>query len=400
MMEKIETYKCPLCQTVNKRDITVCTSCKEQTTIAVLKSLGKGSVPEGYVWPIYPYSMSIGSSTSNDIVIPSNRLAKKHCIFTYQKDAMFIERTDKENPVFMNGHNVQIGIMQKLNEGSTIRLGLDEFKIYYHNLDQKNAHLGTEADRVQRKLDKKHATNPIAARLMLMLGYLQELHSSMDIKDLLGNSVDAVLKLTNLDRGYAFVTEYNDGEMSLKEVVSRKLGGLDFFEKDYTISRSMLNKVLQGDGTVIIEDADDNIQTTNSMRDFQIKSIVCLPLKSVDPETQETTLLGVIYADKMMMTTPLPKQIRTTLQVLSQLIVANLGRCQKYHNALGTCKQYNNYIENLANEISTINGNMGIIAENMNNSTDLENFKSMNQYIGGEKEKLNAIIQSLVEASE
>jgi pSer/pThr/pTyr-binding forkhead associated (FHA) protein len=399
-MEQIETYKCNNCQALNNKGNTTCTACNEQTTVAMLKSMGKGNVPAGFSWPLYPYSMGIGSSTSNDIVIPSNRLAKKHCRLVFQKGSMFVERTDKENPVYMNGHNVQMGVMQKFNEGASVRLGLDEFKIYYHDLSFIGKNLVTEAEKTQRKVDKKHSTNLVSARLMLMLGYLQELHSSMDIKDLLSNSVDAVLKLTGLDRGYAFITDHSEGQMSLKEIISRKVGGLDFFEKDYTISRTMLNKVLQGDGTVIIEDADNNVQATHSMRDFKIKSLVCLPLKTTNQETKEQTLLGVIYADKMMVTTPLPKHIRTSLQVLCQLIVANMDRCQKYREALDTCKQYNSYISNLADEVLTVSGNLGVIAENMHNTNEVENFQNLNTYISGEREKLNTIINSLVEASD
>ena len=386
-MESVKTYKCPKCQAINHVGTHTCSSCNETTVIAIIKSQGTGNVPKDYLWPIFPYDVEIGSSSANEIVIPSNRVAKKHCKLVYQQGAMFLERTDKQNPVYMNNHNLQMGIKQKLNEGAVIRIGLDEIKIHYHNLKQADFNLKTEKEKGQMTKDMKHAVNPIASRLMLMLGYLQELHSSMDVKDLLSSSVDAVLKLTNLDRGYAFITEVDDdGDLSLNKVISRKVGGLDFFEKDYTISRSMLEKVTSGDGSVIIEDADET-QSTNSIRDFKIKSIVCLPLKSKNPETGEINLLGVIYADKMMAKTNLPKQIKTSLQVLTQLIVANIHRCQKYREALDTCKQYNSYIKNLGEEVYTVSENLGVITDNMFNTKELSQFKNLAQYIDGEQEK-------------
>lgn len=399
-MNQIETFNCAKCEAVNNKGDFECSSCKESLTVATLKSEGTGNVPEGFVWPIFPYEMTIGSSTSNDIVIPSNRVAKKHCKLIYQKGGVFIDREDKKNIVLVNGSNIQAGIVQKLNEGSTVKIGLDEFKLMYHNLSQSDINLKTEAEKVQRKLDRKYASNPVAGRLMLILGYLQELHASMDVKDLLSNSVDAVLKLTGLDRGYAFIVEYVDGEMSLKEVISRKLGGLDFFEKDYTISRSMLTKVMQSNGAVIIEDADHDNLSTNSMRDFKIKSVVCLPLTRVNPQTKEVDLLGVIYADKMMATTSLPKHIRTTLQTLSQLIVANLDRCQKFKDARDMCTQYEDYLKNLASEVQTVGENLGVIAENMEKVSSVDNFQALNQYIGGEQQKLTAIIRNVISATE
>jgi pSer/pThr/pTyr-binding forkhead associated (FHA) protein len=400
-MDSITTYQCFYCNAVNEIGNSFCNSCKEQTTIAVLKSLGEGSVPKDYVWPLFPHDISIGSSTSNDIAIPSNRLDKKHCRIVFQKDSFYLERLSRDALLVLNGHNVQFGVKQKLVEGAIIRLGLDELKICYHNLSQGEMNLRTEADRVQRKLDKQHCVNQASSRLMLVLGYLQELHSSTDIKELLSNSVDAVLKLTDLNRGYAFITELQEDQMSLKEVVSRKLGGLDFMDKEYKISKSMLTKVLQGDGTVIIEDVDQAAAglTSNSMRDFKIKALVCLPLNKIDPVTKEKQLLGIIYADKMMATNSMPPQIQSTLQMLSQLIVSNIDRCMKFQESIETCNQYNEYFQNVASEIETIQGNLAIIAENMNRSKGTENFKNLADYISGEQQKLESIIYSIREAA-
>lgn len=73
-MDSIQTFNCPSCQAVNNQGDSECSKCRESLTIATLKSIGTGNVPEDFVWPIFPYDMSIGSSTSNDIVI-QNRAA-------------------------------------------------------------------------------------------------------------------------------------------------------------------------------------------------------------------------------------------------------------------------------------------------------------------------------------
>ena len=399
-MESIATFSCFNCQSINEKGNTSCNDCGELTTLAFLKSRGTGNVPKDFIWALYPYDMNIGSSTSNDIVIPSNRLEKKHCKLVFQKDSFFVERTSKENPVLINGHNVQLGVKQKLSNGAIVKLGLDEIQITYHlTISQTDMNIKTEKERTQIKLDKEYSVNQSSNRLMMMLGYLQELHSSTDIRELLSSSVDAVLKLTGLDRGYAFITEYHEDQMSLQEVVSRKVGGLDFKEKDYKISKSMLQRVLQGDGSVIIENADLNSISSNSMRDFKIKSLVYLPLNQVDPETKETRLLGVIYADKMMATAALPAHTQSTLQMLMQMIVSNIGRCMSYQEAIDTCNQYNEYFKNLADELTTIHGNIAVIAENMEKSVGQDSFKSLGKYLTGEQQKMSSIIGSVQEAA-
>ncbi|MCH2207087.1 MAG: FHA domain-containing protein [Lentisphaerales bacterium] len=397
-MEQIQTFPCPHCGAINDKTNVSCSSCKELTTLAFLKSRGTGNAPKDFIWPLFPYDMTIGSGTSNDIAIPSNRLEKKHCSLIFQNDSFFLERTSKENPVLINGHNIQLGVKQKLTNGTLIKLGLDELKITYHKLSQSDMNIKTEKERIQLKLDKEYSVNQTSNRLMLLLGYLQELHSSTDIKELLSSSVDAVLKLTGLDRGYAFITEQQGDQLGLQEVVSRKLGGLDLKEQDYKISKSMLLKVLQGDGSVIIEDADAEASSSNSMRDFKIKSLVCLPLNKINPETKEKTLLGIIYADKMMATTSLPQNTKTTLQMLIQMIIANIDRCMTFQNTTGTCQQYNDYFANLSDELATIHNNLKVISENMEKSQGKDSFKSLAQYLTGEQQKMNTIIQNVNEA--
>ena len=397
-MEQIQTFPCPNCGAINDKKNTKCPNCEEYTTLALLKSRGRGNAPKDFTWPLFPYDMTIGCGTCNDIVIPSNRLEKKHCSLIYQNGSYFLERTSKENPVLINGQNIQLGVKQKLSDGTLIKLGLDELRITYHKLSEAELHHKTEKERTQFKLEKEYSVNQTSNRLMLLLGYLQELHSSSDIKELLSSSVDAVLKLTGLERGYAFITEKNDDNLSLEEVVSRKIGGLDFKGSDYKISKSMLQKVLRGDGSVIIEDVDKTPNPSNSIRGFNIKSLVCLPLNKVDPQTKEKMLLGIIYADKMISTTSLPRNAQSTLQMLTQMVIANIDRCMAFQNTVNTCQQYNNYFSNLADELSTIQGNIDVIAENMSKSKGNESFKSLAQYLTGEQHKMKAIIENVQEA--
>ena len=111
-------------------------------------------------------------------------------------------------------------------------------------------------------------------------------------------------------------------------------------------------------------------------------------------------LLGVIYADKMMATTSLPKHIQSTLQTLSQLIVANLDRCQKFKEAKDMCEQYDEYLKNLSGEIHTIGENLGVISENMSQTSNVDNFQALHQYISGEHHKMTSIIRSVLAATE
>ena len=259
----------------------------------------------------------------------------------------------------------------------------------------------TDKQKAKAKEDRNHSMNPIAARMMLIMGYLQELHSSLDLRELMSNSVDSILKLTGLDRGYAFVVEYNEaGEMNLNEFVSRKVGGENLIEKDYTISKSMLTKVLQSNGAVIIDDADQAELSTNSMRDFKIKTLVCVPITKFDKETQKSKLLGIIYCDKLLATTKLPAHTTSTLQLLSQLIAENFERCQVYADATQTLAGVGDYVGHVAEELDVVSDNFNVISEKLKEDyagAGDDNLSLYLQHIEDQAGKLHEIVSNLKE---
>ncbi|NQZ58991.1 MAG: FHA domain-containing protein [Lentisphaeraceae bacterium] len=399
-MDHDDKYNCSLCNAVNSKGSSICKQCGEQTTVAVFKSLGKGNVPVDFIWPLYPYDAIIGSGTSNDIIIPSNRLARQHCQINYVNGSFFLQRTCEENPVFLNNRIVKINLAEKVQDGATIRLGLDELKMHYFNLTPKQLERKTEVEKVQYKLEKEHSENPVTKRLILMLGYLQELHSSANLEELLRSSVDALLKITGLDRGYAFIFEENNGEPNLKEIVSRQPDGRDYETEAYTISQSLINKVLEDNDTIVIENADREPGLGDSISNFSIKSVVCMPLYKKDNSSSEKHTVGLLYADAVNSSIKMPAHIHTTLQMLSQLVASNLDRCTTFSAAVEESNSFQQYFSTLASEFDTIRENLITINLNMKNNDSQENTKALAPYLHGEKDKLMNIIHSVIEASE
>ena len=242
---------------------------------------------------------------------------------------------------------------------------------------------------------EEESMSPMAGRLMLILGYMKELQGALNLKDLYNSAIDAVLSVTGMDRGYGFLIQYKQDQMSLKEITSRKKGQ-DFFEKDYTISKSMLRKVIKANGAVVIDNADTNVESTVSMRDFKIKSLVCLPLMLYDKESKKEVLRGIIYADKMM-TGKLPEHSRTTLQMLTELIAINIDRCIKYKDMQGTWESYNTFFVDVAQELKILSDNLGIISNSMSNATDISQKNELTQQANAQKRRLIEIMNSLTD---
>ena len=241
--------------------------------------------------------------------------------------------------------------------------------------------------------ESKQEMSPMAGRLMLILGYMQEFQGALNLKELYKSAIDAVLSVTGMDRGYGFLIKYKEDKMSLKEIATRKKGK-DFFEEDYTISKSMLKKVIKANGAVIIDDADSAVESTMSMHNFKIKSVVCLPLMLYDKESKKDILRGVIYADKMM-SGKLPEHARTTLQMLTELIAVNIDRCLKYQDMKETWESYNEFLKDVANELNLVRENLDVISKGIKDTDSEQDKKTYTGHLLSQKESLEAIINGI-----
>lgn len=257
------------------------------------------------------------------------------------------------------------------------------------NLSKRKSSTG----RAKKKAGASDEMSPMAGRLMLILGYMKEFQGALNLNDLYNSAIDAVLSITGMDRGYGFLIEYNQDQMSLKEVTSRKKGK-DFFEKDYTISKSMLRKVIKANGAVLIDNADTSLESTMSMRDFKIKSLVCLPLMLYDKETKKDVLRGIIYADKMM-AGKLAEHARTTLQMLTELIAVNIDRCLKFQEMQTTWDSYNDFFKDVANELNIIKDNLDVISKGVKKVNDEEEMASYTQHVKDQQKRINEIVSGL-----
>jgi len=234
---------------------------------------------------------------------------------------------------------------------------------------------------------------PMAGRLMLVLGYMKEFQGALDFKELFNSAIDAVLSVTGMDRGYGFLVTHKNDQMSLKEITTRKKGS-EFFEEDYTISKSMLKRVLQAKGAVIVDDADTSIESTVSMRDFKIKSVACLPIMLYNKETRVDELRGIIYADKMM-SGKMADHAKTTLQMLTELIAINIERCLKFQETEDIKHSYLEFLQTVVNEVNILQENIGIISTHLDQLENPEEIAELAAHVVDQQGRLHEISTSL-----
>ncbi|WDE97868.1 hypothetical protein PQO03_18750 [Lentisphaera profundi] len=137
-------------------------------------------------------------------------------------------------------------------------------------------------------------------------------------EDIFSLSADTILLMTGLERAYGFLIENNNEEMNLREIIAKNSNFLPIKEKNFTISQSIVNKVLDNQNSVYISNADSNNNKSQSMFDFDIKTVICIPLSHTN-EKLEKKLIGILYIDKQYSSHPLPSKLETSLKTIASM---------------------------------------------------------------------------------
>ncbi len=118
------------------------------------------------------------------------------------------------------------------------------------------------------------------------------INSELDLHKLLELIMDAVIELTQADRGFLLLHEKN--EMNIE--VARNFERESLKDPDYQLSRSIAQKVASAGAAVISTDARDDERFTEfmSVMDLQLRSVMCIPLRSKDE------VIGVVYLDNSL----------------------------------------------------------------------------------------------------
>jgi len=105
--------------------------------------------------------------------------------------------------------------------------------------------------------------------------------SITDIDELLNKVLDAVFEKVGADQGFIMLLDENTGQLEPK-VWRRRAGGAGM--ADYTISRTIINAVINKGEAVLTADAlaDERFQQGQSIVAGNIRSAMCAPLRSRD----------------------------------------------------------------------------------------------------------------------
>jgi signal transduction histidine kinase len=128
-------------------------------------------------------------------------------------------------------------------------------------------------------------------RLAALYQVSRTLGSSLNMDDVLRETMDAVIHLTGAERGFLMLIEPQTGELELRAARNFQRENLD--REDMQVSRSIIQDVVRSRSGIITTNAqtDERYSDHESIQHYALRSILCVPLFL---RAQAT---GVIYVD-------------------------------------------------------------------------------------------------------
>lgn len=128
------------------------------------------------------------------------------------------------------------------------------------------------------------------SQLGALMGVGRVINSSLGLKPVLEEVMDTLIELMRAERGFLMLRDVG-GELSIR--IARGIAHVNLEEEAFKVSRTIVRRVVESGEPILTTNAqeDPRFEAQLSVAAFQLRSILCAPLKS------KTDLIGVIYVD-------------------------------------------------------------------------------------------------------
>jgi transcriptional regulator with GAF, ATPase, and Fis domain len=231
---------------------------------------GKGTK----VYRIHKKITSLGRSPEADVTLPDAALADSHAHVHFDGRDFNLAPSDRDAEIFVNGKK---RAKHKLVHEDRVRLGSIEIEFSLY-------------DQPVVDHDDSHAQAGVSSELASykkLYEFSGKLMASYELPALLDQLLDAMIAVSNADKGFLVLME--SGEPVVK--AARNLRRETISDAVRQLSDSILERVVRTHRPLIISDAlrDEEFKNSLSVVNLKLTSVMCVPL------LEKGNMLGVIY---------------------------------------------------------------------------------------------------------
>jgi transcriptional regulator with GAF, ATPase, and Fis domain len=223
------------------------------------------------VYHLYKKITTIGSGGDCDVQLPDPMLADSFAHIHFDGRDYNVATIEKKDEIVINGKK-----RKKHRLTHQDRLVVGPIELLFSLFDDKPP-AAEEAAKTVADVDAYVKLYEFSARLM----------RHYDLNDLLNSLMDAVIEITNADKGFLILME--GGAPDVK--VARNLKRENIADAVSQLSDAIIAKVVQTKRPIIISDAmnDAEFSSSKSVINLRLSSVMCVPL------LERGNLLGLIY---------------------------------------------------------------------------------------------------------
>jgi signal transduction histidine kinase len=318
--------ECPNCAAVNSSDAARCTSCDNVLTVASLVVVA-GRLPER-VFFLRPRRYSLGRSHENDLVLTEPSVSKSHAWLHYENGQFSVQDRESLHGVYLNGAKVKKAI---LVPGCEMTFGNVRLRFVEGGPD------GITDPKVRL---------PWIEHQQLLLSLVQGVNASLDLNEVLERVLDALMRVTAAERGFLLLSDGETGPIAggLTVRVGRRRDGSKLPREDASLSSSVIRRAVESQELVATSNAaeDPKLADADSVIQHKLRSIVCIPLRSVQLERGDeagpikTTVLGALYVDNPTTSIPFSEDALAAAGALARHAALAIQNAQLYESVNGT----------------------------------------------------------------
>ncbi len=230
----------------------------------------------------------MGRNPDCGIVIPITSVSREHAEIIRLNGKYFIEDRKSRNGTFVNNQAITVRTQLKNNDKIRICDFLATFVESQRSVPEEeeeddDAPISENSSTVEAMLT--HSSHMLlelqpADKLRHLLDISSNLSKTLELTPLLPKIIDILFQMfRQADRGFLILAEEGEsGRLKLMPRVVKTRRSID--EGNAQFSKSIVRRTLQDAQALLMDDAqrDDRVQLSQSVVDFRIRSVMCVPL--------------------------------------------------------------------------------------------------------------------------
>ena len=258
---------------------------------------------EGKAYELNKESMKFGRQVTCDIVIPVTSVSREHAEIVQDNGRFFLVDNGSRNGTFLNNSKVDPAQPRpELKNGDKIRICDVEFTFVSGQADVGEPDIAEEMDETEGGEEPNIESSVAASQLILEAQPAEKLRALLEISASLSKTLDLdplLPKISEIlfqvfrqaDRCFVILAEDGPNPRLMPKVVKTRRSQ---DEANARFSRTIVKRCLESKQAFTADDASrsDAVGLSQSVVDFRIRSVMCVPL--IGPSGKA---LGVVQLD-------------------------------------------------------------------------------------------------------